>query len=73
MCDVSPTRVVELWPLSIFPGLFRGAYWLCASLVALYFPRRVSSPGCYFEGVAFRGFHYGIPNVQKNDYLVEQY
>ena len=70
-CDVSPTRVVELWPLSIFTGLFRGASWLCASLVALYFPRRVSSPGHYFEGVAFHGFPFGIPKVQRFLNLVD--
>ena len=64
-CDVSPTRVVEFWPLSIFTGLFRGASCLCASLVALYFPRRVSSPGRYFEDVAFHGFPFGIPKVQN--------
>ena len=70
-CDVSPTHVVEFWPLSIFTGLFRGA--LCASLVALYFPRRVSSPGRYFEGEAFHGFPLGIPNVQRFANLVDPF
>ena len=67
-CDVSPTHVVEFWPLSIFTGLFRGASWLCASLVALYFPRRVSCPRCYFEGVAFHGFPFGIQKVQRSGF-----
>ena len=70
-CDVSPTLVVEFWPLSIFTGLFRGASWLCASLVALYFPRRVSCPRCYFEGVAFHGFPFGIQKVRRNANLVD--
>ena len=70
-CDVSPTRVVEFWPLSIFTGLFRGASCLCASLVAHYFPRRVSSPRRCFEEVAFHGFPFGIPKVQRNANLVD--
>ena len=69
----APTHllVVELWPLSIFTGLFRGASWLCASLVALYFLRRVSCPRGYFEGVAFHGFPFGIQKVQRCDNLVD--
>ena len=70
-CDVSPTHVVEFWPLSIFTGLFCGASCLCASLVALYFLRRVSCPRGYFEGVAFHGFPFGIQKVQRNANLVD--
>ena len=51
-------------------GLWSGAK-ACVSHVAIYFPRRVSSPGCYFEGVAFRGFPYRIPKVRRNFNLLD--
>ena len=44
---------------------------MCASLVALYFLRRVSCPRGYFEGVAFHGFPFGIQKVQRNANLVD--